>query len=81
MQDEKPEINCVSSPFKQIVPPWLNWDGFSFVFHKKKGVDVILQRGVKAMVIIAGILNVVFDPPIHVGMADGIRNVVTEIAA
>ena len=37
MQDErKPEINCVSSPFKQIVAAWLNWDGFFFLYFIRR---------------------------------------------
>ena len=39
----KPEINCVSSPFKQMVAAWLNWDG----------VYVILQRGMKTVVVVS----------------------------
>ena len=52
-----------------------------FVFHQQKGIDIILQLGVETVIVGSGMVNIIFYPSVHIGMANGIPNVVAEKTA
>ena len=54
---------------------------FLFIFFQKKGVNIIFQLGMKALVVSPRILYIIADPSIDIRMADGISNIMTDKTA
>ena len=52
-----------------------------FVFHQKKGIDIVLQLCVEAVIVGTWMLDIVCNSAIHVGMADRISYIMAEKAA
>ena len=52
-----------------------------FVLLEQQGIQIIFQLCMEAVIITAGMVDIVFNPSIYIGMADGIPNIMSEKTA